>query len=827
MPPTRGQPEVIEIPDSPTAPPEAIVISDDEVTELLDYRAKQVNLPRIPSIQPACKPEGEDNPEPMIPALVDIKSSSDVPIASQGLVMSFQSLSSGHGHPTREDFLLEVLDRELREISQEVEKDSSSTLAQIIQDAKSRPEPSYRDMAKTVSFFQGLKERRTSAPSRGIVHHAAKRTRVPNSSQGESIHTLTRAVPKFNSYIEIERSILANRTRLPPQSDKNNVSKEDKDATIKSMQVYAKSAKQSRRREKLARIGAYLPRIRSAHQDCKDNLDEEGLYESLDHRDPKNPSYHVEKAFEMPLRSFLGPETLVAKPQNSISALLDPLAQTLERYARASCLICSAHECQIHGKFDDDSVEDDSDTNNTTDEEGPSNGSGTTYHLYNMPHTRMRASYGGVNSIESEFADDLYCGEQSEQNDCSAECRLNPSNAELNSEGTWTSEDHASMQVLAFYMQIRKDRIASCFIAPMLGKPCSEVHHRLKKLGTQRVGLGDMVAGIDKRSKKPNWVDLEGEYKHDKRLQPKPCYHPGQNCFAAGKKCTCAMHDTPDATVPGRVFSRRHAPVAVSTENVTQISAVGAGLPTQLGLKVQSPARIATTVRSSVPRGKKYWWERALSMALGMGCTWRNEPVQVGDFIAEYVGEIITEPELDRREAIKRRMGMSYNFTLNAETTIDAMWYGNATRFINHSTIRKNCRAKVLLVNCEHRIAFFATENLDAGEELFFDYGKDFKTIEELKEDDISPSARKKSASKQKRAEPLESAVANTEAGVEPEANDEEGQGDAFEDEAFLDYLAKTRKKPASDDDDDYVERGSQSGPQRARPALRSKRSRR
>lgn len=40
MPLSTSQPEVIEIPDSPTAQSEAIVISDDEVTELLDYRGR-------------------------------------------------------------------------------------------------------------------------------------------------------------------------------------------------------------------------------------------------------------------------------------------------------------------------------------------------------------------------------------------------------------------------------------------------------------------------------------------------------------------------------------------------------------------------------------------------------------------------------------------------------------------------------------------------------------------------------------------------------------------------------------------------------------------
>lgn len=109
------------------------------------------------------------------------------------------------------------------------------------------------------------------------------------------------------------------------------------------MLLCAKLAKQSRRSENLSRIGAYLPQIRSAYQDCRNCLEEEGIYESLDHKDVKHPSYHVEKAFGMPLGSFFYRESPAAKLQKP-TVSPDPLAKTLERYARESCLICSAHQ---------------------------------------------------------------------------------------------------------------------------------------------------------------------------------------------------------------------------------------------------------------------------------------------------------------------------------------------------------------------------------------------------------------------------------------------------------------------------------------------------
>ncbi|KAK4881578.1 hypothetical protein RN001_004897 [Aquatica leii] len=104
--------------------------------------------------------------------------------------------------------------------------------------------------------------------------------------------------------------------------------------------------------------------------------------------------------------------------------------------------------------------------------------------------------------------------------------------------------------------------------------------------------------------------------------------------------------------------------------------------------------------------------------------------ISKGTFVCEYIGEIITDVEADRRE------DDSYVFDLDSRDSdafcIDAKRYGNFARFINHS-----CDANLVPIRVfiEHqdirfpRIAFFANRDISAEEELSFDYGERFWII--------------------------------------------------------------------------------------------------
>lgn len=91
--------------------------------------------------------------------------------------------------------------------------------------------------------------------------------------------------------------------------------------------------------------------------------------------------------------------------------------------------------------------------------------------------------------------------------------------------------------------------------------------------------------------------------------------------------------------------------------------------------------------------------------------------------------QVISSQEAERRGIIYDRKYLSFLFDLNRDWVIDAARLGNKTRFINHAESENNglnCEAKVMLVNGEHRIKFFALRDIKAGEELLFNYGKKF-----------------------------------------------------------------------------------------------------
>uniref|UniRef100_A0A0P6IWW1 Putative histone-lysine n-methyltransferase n=1 Tax=Aedes aegypti TaxID=7159 RepID=A0A0P6IWW1_AEDAE len=107
-----------------------------------------------------------------------------------------------------------------------------------------------------------------------------------------------------------------------------------------------------------------------------------------------------------------------------------------------------------------------------------------------------------------------------------------------------------------------------------------------------------------------------------------------------------------------------------------------------------------------------------------------NQTIYEGWYITEYIGEVITYEEAEKRGREYDAVGRTYLFDLDFNGsdnpyTIDAAHFGNIARFINHSC-DPNCGIWSVWVNCLDpnlpRLAFFAKRKIEAGEELTINY---------------------------------------------------------------------------------------------------------
>lgn len=115
------------------------------------------------------------------------------------------------------------------------------------------------------------------------------------------------------------------------------------------------------------------------------------------------------------------------------------------------------------------------------------------------------------------------------------------------------------------------------------------------------------------------------------------------------------------------------------------------------------------------------------------GCGWGVKTLRkiyAGEFVCEYVGEVISFEEAERRGRGYDAEGRTYLFDLDFNSadfpyTVDAATYGNVAHFINHSC-QPNLGVWAVWVNCLDpnlpKLALFATKEIDKGEEITFDY---------------------------------------------------------------------------------------------------------
>jgi SET domain-containing protein len=102
--------------------------------------------------------------------------------------------------------------------------------------------------------------------------------------------------------------------------------------------------------------------------------------------------------------------------------------------------------------------------------------------------------------------------------------------------------------------------------------------------------------------------------------------------------------------------------------------------------------------------------------ATGLGL-FATKPIKRGDTIATYRGRRISTAEAERREA----RGARYMFTINSRWSIDGSPRWNLARYINHS-----CRPNANPVGRNGGIVIVASRRIEPGEEITFDYGREY-----------------------------------------------------------------------------------------------------
>ncbi|XP_071082158.1 histone-lysine N-methyltransferase SUV39H2-like [Haliotis cracherodii] len=127
------------------------------------------------------------------------------------------------------------------------------------------------------------------------------------------------------------------------------------------------------------------------------------------------------------------------------------------------------------------------------------------------------------------------------------------------------------------------------------------------------------------------------------------------------------------------------------------------------------------------------------------------QKIKRGTFVMEYVGEVITNEEAERRGKVYDAECRTYLFDLDYNDgdcpyTVDAGYYGNVSHFVNHSC-DPNLEVFGVWINTLDprlpRIALFSKKDILKGEELTFDYmmtgDTTLQTVSQVAESQLPP----------------------------------------------------------------------------------------
>ncbi|ONK69689.1 uncharacterized protein A4U43_C05F25710 [Asparagus officinalis] len=118
--------------------------------------------------------------------------------------------------------------------------------------------------------------------------------------------------------------------------------------------------------------------------------------------------------------------------------------------------------------------------------------------------------------------------------------------------------------------------------------------------------------------------------------------------------------------------------------------------------------------------------EKKIKVIKTEACGWgvvALEALEKGDFVIEYIGEVINDALCEQRLWDMKYRGDQnfYMCEVRKDFTIDATFKGNTARFLNHSC-DPNCKLEKWQVDGETRVGVFASRSIEVGEPLTYDY---------------------------------------------------------------------------------------------------------
>ncbi|KAI0015406.1 hypothetical protein F4780DRAFT_87539 [Xylariomycetidae sp. FL0641] len=346
-----------------------------------------------------------------------------------------------------------------------------------------------------------------------------------------------------------------------------------------------------------------------------------------------------------------------------------------------------------------------------------------------------------------------------------------------------------TMLLKTFYANFTRTSIAvSCATAVATGRPCWDVQRQIDKMDLDAdlplsppppAVYAKPLPWYDRKKKTllGDWQEQTNTHEHGRKNYFDPCGHDGpcdgtcpcvkarvlceRFCRCTAETCArkftgCACHSLGQACV-AKQKDRPCICVQLNREcDPVLCGSCGAherAMPQNAG----NDSLHATGCQNcALQRGKSKSVILGKSRIAGYGL-FTTEDIAQDEFVIEYVGELISHDEGVRREARRgnvfdEKSNTSYLFTLLEEEGIwvDAAIYGNLSRYINHQEANCNLTPRIMYANGEYRIMFTSLRDIKAGEELSFNYGKNFLNLpQELMQNE---SAEKKRAAKEQPA---------------------------------------------------------------------------